>query len=99
MLASDPSLSPISRAFAHIASNALSAIMIRRGLNAHRNFFRPMAAERANQATRLANTLELRLRDNFAVDRIVDGRGFGSQLVDRQQSDLAYTLYAIPSRK
>ena len=27
---------------------------------------------------RLADALELRLRDNFAVDGILDGRGFGS---------------------
>jgi hypothetical protein len=98
MLTSGPSLSPISRAFAPIASNALAAIMIRRSFNPT-TIFRPTARLAPMRRSRLSDTLELRLRDNFAVDRIVDGRGFGSQLVDRQQSDLAYALYAIPRRK
>ena len=35
-------------------------------------------ADSAHPATRLVNALELRLRDNVAVDGIVDKRGLGS---------------------
>ena len=98
--------SPSSCSRSPVLLNAPSGIMIRSGSNGHgyapqRKGLKIMGGpgRQPDDSVALANALVLRLRDNVAIDGIMDDRALGFQLFSREQSDLVHSLYAVPTRE